>query len=50
MRVACEPLSGDLSGSRQQFAAWLVNAPRVNDKQVAKANLKALLQKSTKVA
>ena len=33
-----------LSGSRQQFAAWLVNAPRVSDKQVAKANLKALLR------
>ena len=33
-----------LSGSRQQFAVWLEQAPRVHAKQVGKANLKVLLR------
>lgn len=33
-----------LSGSRQQFAAWMEHAPRVVENQVAKANLKTLLR------
>lgn len=39
-----------LSGSRQQFAAWLKLAPRVHARQVGKANLKLLLRDRQGVA